>query len=102
MTWLLVTTRPEASTMTPEPSERWTCSRGPPEPPPKKRRKIGSSNSGTRSWTTRAAYTFTTAGVTRFTTGAKLNLTSPGDDGTRVSGWAGAVETSAHHTARHP
>ena len=30
MTWLLVTTRPEASTITPEPSERCTCSPGPP------------------------------------------------------------------------
>jgi hypothetical protein len=39
--------------------------------------------------------------VTRFTTGAKLNLISPGDDGTRAS-CAGAVTTSADHTAKHP
>ncbi len=34
MTWLLVTTRPEASTITPEPSERCTRSYGPPKPGP--------------------------------------------------------------------
>ncbi len=49
MTWLLVMIRPEASTITPEPSERCTCSRGmPPPPPPKKRRKNGSSMNGLR------------------------------------------------------
>ena len=43
--------------MTPEPSERWTCSPGPPGAPgtPKKRRKIGSSNSGLRTATILAA-----------------------------------------------
>ena len=49
MTWLLVMIRPEASTITPEPSARCTCSRGmPPPPPPKKRRKNGSSMNGLR------------------------------------------------------
>ena len=49
MTWLLVTTKPAGSTMTPEPSDRWTRSCGPHFPPPKKRRKKGSSISGLRA-----------------------------------------------------
>jgi hypothetical protein len=36
----------------------------------------------------------------RLTTGAKLSLISPADDGTRTS-WAGAAEPNAEITARH-
>jgi hypothetical protein len=36
----------------------------------------------------------------RLTTGAKLSLVSPADDGTRTS-WAGAAEASAEITAKH-
>ena len=55
MTWLLVTTRPDASTITPEPSERCICSGDWLPGMPKKRRKIGSSSSGLRFCTIFAA-----------------------------------------------
>jgi hypothetical protein len=56
MTWTLVTTSPDGSTITPDPSERciWLLAAGP-GMPPKKRRKIGSSNSGLRACTVLAA-----------------------------------------------
>ena len=69
MTWLLVTIKPEGSTITPEPSDCWVCSRGP-NCCPKKRRKNGSSISGLRFDTILAADTVTTAGTTRLTIGA--------------------------------
>ena len=56
--------------MTPEPSDCWVCSRGPPNCGPKKRRKNGSSISGLRFATVLAADTVTTAGTTRLTIGA--------------------------------
>ncbi len=56
--------------MTPEPSDCWVCSRGPPNCCPKKRRKNGSSISGLRFDTVLAADTVTTAGTTRLTIGA--------------------------------
>ena len=54
MTWSLVTTRPEGSTITPDPSERCICSGWLPGTP-KNRRKIGSSSNGLRFCTTLAA-----------------------------------------------
>src|SRR5262249_61086056 len=57
MAWLFGATRASASTRTPEPSERCTWSPDPPGAPgpPKKRRKIGSSNRGLRTATVLAA-----------------------------------------------
>jgi hypothetical protein len=95
MTWLLVTTRPEESTITPEPRERWVCCCGTPNCGPKKRRNNGSSISGLRFSTVLAAETVTTAGTTRLTIGAYDMRSASADGGTtRVCAAAGSTSAA--------
>src|SRR3546814_783311 len=107
MTCSLVTMKPSAATMTPEPSDDCSRSRrrSSSGPPPKKRRKKGSSSSeGTaRCSTLRLAKMLTTAGAAFLTTGAKDSMTSSRPAGTwrAVScASAGAVEAPAARPSR--